>query len=92
MKYKYYGYCPDSGFETFETENEAIRYAQDSIDYYRNCASEGWDENVNFVSWGEIKQTVVMFDEMSIEEAQEQKGITVSSCCSGYCDYKLEDL
>lgn len=92
MKYGYFAYCPDSGFETFKTKEEAIKYAQDAIDWFRDEACEGWDESVEHVCWGKVIQETKMVNEMSTEEAEEKLGITLSSDCSGYCDYKLEDV
>lgn len=92
MSYKYFAYCPDSGFETFKTEEEAIKYAQDAVDWFRDGASEGWDESVAQVCWGKILQEAKIVDEMSTKEAEEKLGIIISADCSGYCDYKLEDL
>ena len=93
MKYKYFGYDPDSGFETFTTAKEAKEYAQDAIDWYRDHADEGWDEAVNSVCWGEIKQQTVMTDEKTIKEAEEDLGLILDTAiCSGYADYGLEDM
>ncbi len=88
MKYKFFGYCPDGGFETFETKKEAIEYAQESIDHFRDEACEGWSEEVSGVCWGEIKQETVKFDEKTNEEAAKD-GIFISDASDGYCDYKL---
>ena len=60
MSHKYFAYDQDHGFETFETENEAIEWSQDTIDSYRdNSAGQEWDEAVSYVVWGEIKQHTV---------------------------------
>ncbi len=86
--YKYFGYCPESGFETFETKKEAKGYALSSIDYFREEASEGWPDEVSNVCWGEIKEVTMKCNEQTISEA-EKEGLNISDICSGYCDYQL---
>lgn len=54
---EFFAYDPECGFETFKTEAEAKKYAQDSIDSYREEASEGWSELVNNVCWGIVLGT-----------------------------------
>lgn len=77
---KFYCYCPDTGFDTFELEGEARQAAQDSIDYYRDNASEGWDEEVEQVSWGEITQVVgTPQDKPLTKELRSELGITCKS-------------
>lgn len=65
---EFFAYDPECGFETFKTEAEAKKYAQDSIDSYREEASEGWSELVNNVCWGVVLGTtreVALPDEYS---------------------------
>ena len=93
MKFKYFSYCPESGFETHTTAKEAEKSAQDSIDYFRDYASDGWDEHVEGVCWGEIKQHTVITDRKTLKEAEEELGLTFDSAeVSGYVDYGLEDV
>lgn len=54
---KYYSYSPAHGMNYFNTEEEAIEFANNAIQWYRNESPElGWDENVDLISWGEVKQ------------------------------------
>lgn len=93
MKFKYFSYCPESGFETHQTKKEAEKSAQESIDYFRDYADEGWDEAVNNVCWGEINQHTVMIDQKTIKEAEEDLGLILDTAnVAGYADYGLEDL
>lgn len=59
-KYKYFGYCPESGFELFATAEEAKAYADLSLEWFRAEAGDGWGEQVDQICWGELKQEVVM--------------------------------
>ena len=91
MKYKYFCYDSDTGFDTFKTEREASEAAQEAIDSYRDDAFYGWNEEVNSVCWGEIKQEAVKTNEKTTKEAEEE-GISISEDCDGCCDYCLIDL
>ncbi|NHR05762.1 hypothetical protein HA052_11180 [Chromobacterium haemolyticum] len=53
----YFAYDPDTGFEQFNTEAEAMSFAQESIDAYRDAAGDGWDEGVENVCWGVVHGT-----------------------------------
>ncbi|MGL5480363.1 MAG: hypothetical protein ACRDC7_00605 [Aeromonas veronii] len=82
MMKRYFAYDPDSGFETFDTEQEAIDFANGVIDDYRDAADEGWDEMVEQVCWGEVKQVARM--------DSKKPGPETAFCYS--CDYALGDL
>ncbi|UGA37884.1 hypothetical protein JOS77_28765 [Chromobacterium haemolyticum] len=53
----YFAYDPDTGFEQFNTEAEAMAFAQVAIDAYREVAGDGWDEDVENVCWGVVHGT-----------------------------------
>lgn len=53
----YFAYDPDAGFEQFNTEAEAMDFAQVAIDAYREVAGDGWDEDVENVCWGVVHGT-----------------------------------
>ncbi len=92
-QYKHFSYCPESGFETHITETLAKECAEESINYFRDHADEGWDEAVNQVCWGEIKQETVMTDKKTIKEAEEDLGLIFDTAnVSGYADYGLVDF
>lgn len=92
-QHKYFSYCPESGFETFITAKEAEVSANESIDYFRDHADEGWDESVSQVCWGEIKQEVRVVDSKTIQEAEEDLGLILDTAVvSGYTDYGLVDF
>lgn len=58
---KYFVYSADNGFETFDTEAEAEAVAENIITLYREDAGdEGWDEDVESVCWGELRQKAIM--------------------------------
>lgn len=79
---KFFCYCPDAGFDTFETEKEAKESAETSIDWYRDNAEEGWNEEVNQVCWGEIKQQASICNEMPASKDNRY--------CETTCDYQLK--
>lgn len=83
MTKRYFAYDPDTGFETFETEQEAINFANDVIDDYRDNAGDGWDEIVGQVCWGEIKQVALMTDKQPAPKGGD---------FDYTCDYELGDL
>ncbi len=89
---KYFCYCTDHGFETFNTEDEAKKSAQESIDVFRDYAKDGWDENVDQICWGEIKQQTVIIDKKTIEEAAKDKLINSKTIASCWIDYGLVDI
>jgi len=88
---KYFSYDSDSGFEIHETEEEAIKSANDAIDYYRDNASEGWSEEVDTVCWGEIKQKSSMFDLKPLTDELRSE-LNIDPICDMYCDYKLQTI
>ncbi len=82
MTKRYFAYDPDGGLETFVTEQEAIAFANKVIDDYRDAADDGWDDLVEQVCWGEIKQKAVMDNQ--------KPGPGTAFCYA--CDYGLADL
>lgn len=91
MKYRYFAYCPDAGFETFETEQEAINFAEEAINDFRDHADEGWDENVANVCWGKLEQHTTIVETKTVEEA-EAEGIRVCDNAAAVVDYGLVDV
>lgn len=91
MTHKYFCYDPDTGFDTYETPEQAKEAAEVAIDYYRDNADEGWNEEVCGVCWGEIKQHTVCIMELDVEQAKKE-GYTVPKGYSGISDYDLVDI
>ncbi len=85
MSGKFFSYCPDAGFDTFETEGEAKAAANTSIDYYRDNADEGWDEEVAQVCWGEVRQSATMCCVRPVMEDD-----CVAAGIDTICDYQLK--
>lgn len=84
MKNKYFVYDADNGAEFFDTEEEAVSEANKCIQWYAKNAHEGWDEYVDQVCWGEVKQRGKEFKTGNIVEFEGE----MVECV----DYKLEDL
>jgi hypothetical protein len=53
----FFAYDSETGFERFATTDEAKAVAQESIDAYREEASEGWPEAVDNICWGMVLGT-----------------------------------
>lgn len=70
MKPKYFSYCPNAGFETHATLEEAKKSADDSVDYFRNHSEDGWSEEVGQVCWGELKEQATMTDKEPCETGE----------------------
>ena len=83
--FKYFGYDPNSGFELFETEEQAKNYAEEAISYYRGDACDGWSEEVDQVCWGELKQETV---QVGLRPRNEEDGHNLEMTC----DYVLTDI
>lgn len=64
-KQQWFSYSPCSGFDFHDTAAEARDHAQKDLDYFRDEAGDGWDEEVESVCWGEIKQSVGVLWEKS---------------------------
>lgn len=87
MKFKYFGYDPECGFELFETEEQAKQYAEDAIAEYRGEACDGWNEQVDQVCWGVLSQYTVMCDKRPIDPDSRHE-----AQFSYMCDYQLKDV
>lgn len=87
MKFKYFGYDPECGFETFETAEQAKQYADDAIACYRGEACDGWSEEVDRVCWGELRQHSVMCNYRPIDPKN-----PAEKEFSFVCDYQLKDI
>ncbi len=77
---KFFMYSDDSGFETFETQDEAIKAAQEMIDACREDAYDGWPEEADTIRWGMVIQQAT---ETDFEKPAPENGWEGSS------DYKL---
>lgn len=54
---QFFAYDDEVGFERFNTEAEAKKSVQESIDEYRAIAAEGWPEEVENLCWGIVLGT-----------------------------------
>ena len=55
---RFFSYCPDCGFDTHPTAEEAESAADGHVDHFRDDAPDGWNDDVTLVCWGEIKGSV----------------------------------
>jgi hypothetical protein len=57
---KYFSNQPD-GFQFHDTAEAAKKEAEEALQYYADeAASDGWNEEVESICWGEVKECVVM--------------------------------
>ncbi len=84
---KFFAYCPETGFETFETKEEAQEHAEACLEDFRERAEEGWDEAVRNVCWGELKQTAQLTTIMTAEAAER---LNIGCACDEFWDFSLE--
>lgn len=94
---KFFMYSDDSGFETFETQEEAVKAAQEMIDDCREDAYDGWPEEADTIRWGVVMQqaTEADFQKPSPENGWVgssdyrllPEGIDTASSCVNYEDY-----
>lgn len=89
MKFKYFGYYPESGFEVFETKEEAKGYAQSVIDYEREHAEEGWSEGTNEICWGLITECAKAGEPTKVTDEMRSNNI-IGADCEYLIDYTLE--
>jgi hypothetical protein len=81
--FRYFSYSHDTGFDTYETAEEAKKAAEESLQGYRDTAhGDEWDEEVTGVCWGEIKQEIVELT----------TGETINDCGDYAAEYELRDV
>ncbi|WP_000812172.1 hypothetical protein [Escherichia coli] len=80
----YFAYSPEYGFDYFKDKQSAIDTAQAEIDAYREDVENGWNEDVQRISWGIVVQQAQGFD---------AQGLHTSDIRHTYqtCDYRLVD-
>lgn len=54
MSKTWYAYDPEEGFEFFDTEDEARKWAEEAMEHYHDTASDGWPDNIAALQWGEV--------------------------------------
>lgn len=92
MKYKYFTYCPESGFDTHETLKGAIDDANSIIPNYLD---EGWSEDVTGVFVGTITHMATMCDKVERSGEVDEHGYDEAGehwpdpDWAYKCDYKM---
>lgn len=56
---KWFVYRPWNGFVLFSTEEEAQQEAEILLQEERDHSMEGWEEDVDEICWGELRQHVI---------------------------------
>lgn len=51
---RFFSFSQDEDFEEHDTAEAAEHAAQESIDFYRDLAPDGWPEAVEYVRWGVV--------------------------------------
>lgn len=83
-------FCVDScgTVETFQTEAEAKRAAEDALQSERADAIDGWSDEVEHIMWGKVYGSVVQ----SYCRPRTDEDFFVSSDCDEVCDYELRSV
>lgn len=84
---RFFSYDPNAGIEFHATAAEAEAAADSVLDGYRDNAPEGWDENVESVCWGEVRQQV-----METERRPATPDDAYYPDCTQVVDYQLLNL
>lgn len=80
---RFFMYSPSTDFEWYVTAESAKEAANAEIDSYRDEAGDGWNEDVECVCWGEIRQ-----DTRAVSDEPAPPGST----CDRTVDYALVDM
>ena len=91
MKHKYFSYCPEDGFDTHETLEDALLNANGIIPNYLD---EGWSEDVTGVFVGTITHAATMCDKVERagevdEYGYDEDGEHWDQGWEYKCDYKM---
>lgn len=57
-------------YDTHPTAEEARAVAQRALESYADSASDGWDDAVERVLWGEVRQHVVEVSRVTLAQAE----------------------
>lgn len=77
---EFFAYSSEHGYETYNTAAEACKAAEDMIPDF---LVDGWDEEVNTVSWGRVVGSAVMANKRPAPNGSEFDFI---------CDYVIQDF
>lgn len=89
---QFFSYDPQGDFITDHPTAQAARDAAEaSVEFYRDEAPDGWNEEVLNVCWGAVLGEVQETERRPItREDREELGISQS--CAEYVDYRLVDI
>jgi len=86
----WYAYDPETGYDTFETAEEAQRAAEASLDHYRDGSPDGWHESVGEIEWGLL---VPYGEARQCDVVNAEDDPTVAANGWDYrCDYRLHSV
>lgn len=94
---KYFAFDGES-VEFFETKEEAIKFCNDALEFYRDDAFEyGWLDEATQVCWGKVKQFAQQCNILKLCEKKSdcQDPFCLDSHNTNFdfeCDYELKDL
>lgn len=89
--YNFFVYCPDGGFQVFETLDEALDEANERVQGY---LGDGWSEEVTGVCAGKITHRAKMCDQVFPdgeidEDGLDEAGEPWGPDCDYKCNYKM---
>ena len=94
MIMKYFSYDPSDadGLELHNTADEAKLRAQSCIPEMLDCDGR-WEERVNLVCWGEIREIATKTDVINVDDRGfGEDGVEYSTDIDYMCNYKLTPL
>jgi len=97
---KYFACDSDGDYNFFDTEDEAIKFAKDAIERYRDDAQDGYElwDDVERVCWGVVKQVAKECNRRDKPDMTGMSDEEIEDIESEFgefeylVDYQLEDL
>jgi len=87
----YFVQSPDTGFDDYETLQEALDAAEETINNYRDEAYDGWSEEITSLRVGIVTHDVEMFDFKRKEDFGDDE-IWPLPDLDEMCDYRMSGV
>ena len=87
---RFFSYDPNDRIRFHATAEEAKAEAEYALELYREEAGDGWDENVDEIMWGEIKELVQETSRRPYDPKKD--GHIDSTLCDEVVEYDLKAI
>jgi hypothetical protein len=77
---RFFSYAPETGMEFHDTQEAAVKAAQECLDSESDNAGDGWAEDVDNICWGVVCGHAAMVN---------REPAPPGCDCDFYCDYEL---